>query len=35
MRKQIKDINLKELGGLICDALMAKDIHVVLSEDSC
>jgi hypothetical protein len=35
MKKQIKDMNLKELGGLICDALIAKDIHVVLSGGSC
>jgi hypothetical protein len=35
MKKQIKDMDLKELGGLICDALIAKDIHVVLSGGSC
>jgi hypothetical protein len=35
MKKEIKDMNLKELGGFICDALIAKDIHVVLSGGSC
>lgn len=35
MKKQIKEMDLKELGGLICDALIAKDIHVVLSGGSC
>lgn len=35
MKKQIKNMDLKELGGLICDALIAKDIHVVLSGGSC
>lgn len=35
MKKQTKDMDLKELGGLICDALIAKDIHVVLSGGSC
>lgn len=35
MKKQIKDMDLKELGGFICDALMEKDIHVVLSGGSC
>lgn len=35
MKKQIKDMDLKELGGFICDALIAKDIHVVLSGGSC
>ena len=29
MKKQIKDMDMKELGGFICDALIAKDIHVV------
>ncbi len=29
MKKQIKDMDLKELGGLICDALIAKDIHLM------
>lgn len=33
--KEIKDMDMKELGGLICDALKAKDIHVVLSGGSC
>jgi hypothetical protein len=32
VKKQIKDMNMKELGGFICDALIAKDIHVVLSD---
>lgn len=35
MKKLIKEMDLKELGGFICDALMAKDIHVVLSGGSC
>ena len=35
MKKQIKDMDMKELGGFICDALIAKDIHVVLSGGSC
>jgi hypothetical protein len=35
MKKQIKDMDLKELGGFICDAMLAKDIHVVLSGGSC
>jgi len=35
MKKQIKDMDLKELGGFICDALIVKDIHVVLSGGSC
>jgi hypothetical protein len=35
MKKQIKEMDLKELGGLICDALISKDIHVVLSGGSC
>jgi len=35
MKKLIKDMNMKELGGFICDALIAKDIHVVLSGGSC
>lgn len=35
MKKEIKDMDLKELGGFICDALIAKDIHVVLSGGSC
>jgi hypothetical protein len=35
MKKQIKDMDIKELGGLICDALIAKDIYVVLSGGSC
>jgi len=35
MKKNIKDMDMKELGGLICDALIAKDIHVVLSGGSC
>ena len=25
MKKQIKDMDMKELGGFICDALIAKD----------
>ena len=33
--KKIIDMNMKELGGFICDALKAKDIHVVLSGGSC
>lgn len=33
--KPIKEMSMKELGGFICDALMAKDIHVVLSGGSC
>jgi hypothetical protein len=33
--KKIIDMNMKELGGLICDALKVKDIHVVLSGGSC
>jgi len=33
--KKIKDMDMKELGGLICDSLKAKDIHVVLSGGSC
>ena len=32
---KIIDMNMKELGGFICDALKAKDIHVVLSGGSC
>ncbi len=28
-------MDMKELGGFICDALIAKDIHVVLSGGSC
>ena len=35
MKKQIKDMDMKELGGFICDALIEKDIHVVLSGGSC
>jgi hypothetical protein len=35
MKKLIKDMDMKELGGFICDALIAKDIHVVLSGGSC
>ncbi|NHZ86497.1 MAG: hypothetical protein GWP19_11555 [Planctomycetia bacterium] len=35
MRKLIKDMDMKELGGFICDALITKDIHVVLSGGSC
>ena len=35
MKKEIKEMNMKELGGFICDALIAKDIHVVLSGGSC
>ncbi|MDD3324818.1 MAG: hypothetical protein PHN38_06825 [Sulfurospirillaceae bacterium] len=35
MKKESKDMDLKELGGFICDALIAKDIHVVLSGGSC
>ena len=35
MKKQIKDMDMKELGGFICDVLIAKDIHVVLSGGSC
>lgn len=35
MKKQIKDMDVKELGGLICDALIKKNIHVVLSGGSC
>lgn len=35
MKTLVKDMNMKELGGFICDALMAKDIHVVLSGGSC
>jgi hypothetical protein len=35
MKKQIRDMNLKELGGLICDALIVQGIHVVLSGGSC
>ena len=35
MKTNIKDMDMKELGGLICDALIAKDIHVVLSGGSC
>ncbi len=33
--KKIKDMSMRELGGLICDALMAKEIHVTLSGGSC
>ena len=33
MKKLIKDMDLKELGGLICSALIQKDIHVVSPED--
>lgn len=35
MKTLVKDMSMKELGGFICDALMAKDIHVVLSGGSC
>jgi len=35
MKKDIKDMNMKELGGYICDALILKDIQVVLSGGSC
>jgi len=35
MKKLVKDMSMKELGGFICDALIAKDIHVVLSGGSC
>ena len=35
MKKQIIDMDMKELGGFICEALIAKDIHVVLSGGSC
>ncbi len=35
MKKEIKEMNMKELGGFICESLMAKDIHVVLSGGSC
>jgi len=35
MKKQIKDMNMKELGGFICESLIKKDIHVVLSGGSC
>lgn len=33
--KKIADMDLKELGGFICDAHIAKDIYVVLSGGSC
>ena len=33
--KSIKDMDMKELGGFICDALISKNIHVVLSGGSC
>jgi len=33
--KTIAEMSMKELGGYICDALIAKDIHVVLSGGSC
>jgi len=35
LKKQIIDMDMKELGGFICEALIAKDIHVVLSGGSC
>jgi len=35
MKKLIKDMDMKELGGHICDALIDKDIHVALSGGSC
>ncbi|ACZ13145.1 hypothetical protein [Sulfurospirillum deleyianum] len=35
MKKQIKAMDLKELGGFICDALMTQGIDVVLSGGSC
>jgi len=35
MKKQIKDMDIKELGGYIYDALKSKNIHVVLSGGSC
>jgi hypothetical protein len=35
MKKLIKDMDMKELGAFICDALIAKNIHVVLSGGSC
>jgi len=35
MKKNIKNMDMKELGGLICDALIEKNIHVVLSGGSC
>ncbi len=33
--KSIKDMTMQELGGFLCEALMAKDIPVVLSGGSC
>ncbi len=35
MSKSIKDMNMQELGGYICDALKKQNIYVVLSGGSC